>query len=88
VLDHLPVSMFLPGPPPGPPSPLYLTWIIGTTTYLGGATGIERQLETERHRRGRQCREIRGAAPYPLLGEDAQTWVPRTRREGDEDRCS
>jgi hypothetical protein len=35
---------------------------------------------------GRQWREIRGAAPYPLLGEDAQTWVSRTRREGDEHR--
>ena len=30
--------------------------------------------------------EIRGAAPYPLLGEDAQTSVSRTRREGDEHR--
>ena len=36
----------------------------------------------------RQWREIRGAAPYPLLGEDAQTWVSRTRREGDEHRQS
>lgn len=35
---------------------------------------------------GRQWREIRGAAPYPLLGEDAQAWVSRTRREGDEHR--
>ena len=36
----------------------------------------------------RQWREIRGAAAYPLLGEDAQTWVSRTRREGDEHRQS
>lgn len=36
----------------------------------------------------RQWREIRGAAPYSLLGEDAQTWVSRTRREGDEHRRS
>lgn len=34
----------------------------------------------------RQWREIRGAAAYPLVGEDAQTWVSRTRREGDEHR--
>jgi hypothetical protein len=34
----------------------------------------------------RQWREICGAAPYPLLGEDAQAWVSRTRREGDEHR--
>ncbi len=35
---------------------------------------------------GREWREICGAAPYPLLGEDAQAWVSRTRREGDEHR--
>jgi hypothetical protein len=34
----------------------------------------------------RQWREISGAAPYPLLGQDAQAWVSRTRREGDEHR--
>ena len=34
----------------------------------------------------RKWREIRGSAPYPLLGEDAQAWVSRTRREGDEHR--
>jgi hypothetical protein len=28
----------------------------------------------------RKWREIRGSAPYPLLGEDAQVWVSRTRR--------
>jgi hypothetical protein len=37
-------------------------------------------------RANRQWREIQGAAPYPLLGEDAQAWVSRTRREGDEHR--
>jgi hypothetical protein len=36
----------------------------------------------------RQWREIRGAAPYPLVDEDAQTWVSRTRSEGDEHRQS
>ena len=34
----------------------------------------------------RKWREICGSAPYPLLGEDAQAWVSRTRREGDEHR--
>jgi len=34
----------------------------------------------------RRWREIAGAAPGPLLGEDAQAWVTRTRREGDEGR--
>ena len=34
----------------------------------------------------RKWREIRGSVPYPLLGEDAQAWVSRTRREGDEHR--
>jgi hypothetical protein len=35
---------------------------------------------------GRQWREIRGAAPYPLVGEDAQAWVSRSRREDDQSR--
>jgi hypothetical protein len=34
----------------------------------------------------RRWREICGAAAYPLLGEDAQAWVSRTRREDDEYR--
>ena len=37
-------------------------------------------------KRARDWQEIRGAAPYPLVGEDAQRWVSRTRREGDEAR--
>lgn len=32
----------------------------------------------------RSLMEFRGAAPYPLCGEDAQAWVSRTRREWDE----
>src|SRR5437016_4832195 len=35
-----------------------------------------------------QCRrrwaDIAGSAPYPLAGEDAQTWVSRSRQEDDE----
>ena len=27
--------------------------------------------------------DIRGTAPYPLTGEDAQDWVSRTRQEDD-----
>ena len=37
-------------------------------------------------RAGRSWSEIAGAAAYPLVGEDAQAWVTRTRREGDEHR--
>jgi len=34
----------------------------------------------------RSWSEIRGALPCPAFGEDAQEWVSRTRREGDECR--
>ena len=34
----------------------------------------------------RKWHDICGAAPYPLTGEDAQTWVSRARAENDEDR--
>jgi hypothetical protein len=34
----------------------------------------------------RKWREIRGLARPSLLGEDAQAWVSRTRREADEHR--
>jgi hypothetical protein len=30
--------------------------------------------------------DAQGIAPYPLMGEDAQAWVTRTRRESDESR--
>ena len=30
--------------------------------------------------------DLKGMAPYPMMGEDAQDWVSRTRREGDEHR--
>ena len=35
---------------------------------------------------GRAWPELEGTAPNPLLGEDAQVWVTRTRREADERR--
>ena len=31
-------------------------------------------------------REIQGKATYPLVGEDAQEWVSRTRQEATENR--
>ncbi|MEH1948499.1 MAG: hypothetical protein V7K77_16345 [Nostoc sp.] len=34
----------------------------------------------------RKWSDMKGMAPYPLLGEDAQEWVSRTRQEGDEHR--
>ena len=48
----------------------------------------ERAQESYRVSRHRQWHEICGAAPYPLLGEDAQDWVSRTRREGDASRLA
>ena len=36
--------------------------------------------------RKRFWREIRGIVAYPLCEEDAQEWVSRTRRDGDERR--
>ncbi|MDQ3705815.1 MAG: hypothetical protein M3437_11425 [Chloroflexota bacterium] len=35
---------------------------------------------------GRQWQEIAGAAPYPLLGEDAQVVISQTRSESDQNR--
>jgi hypothetical protein len=36
----------------------------------------------------RRWSEIAGAVTSPLLGEDAQSWVSRSRREADEHRQS
>lgn len=30
--------------------------------------------------------DLKGMAPYPMMGEDAQEWVSRTRQEGDDQR--
>ena len=38
--------------------------------------------------RQRAWKDLRGKAPYPLCGEDAQDWVSRTRRESDERRLA
>ena len=34
----------------------------------------------------RKWLDVAGTAPYPLVGEDAQEWVTRTRRESQEHR--
>ena len=34
----------------------------------------------------RKWRDIQGKATYPLVGEDAQEWVSRTRQEATENR--
>lgn len=34
----------------------------------------------------RKWKDVCGMLPYPALGEDAQTYISRTRREGDEHR--
>lgn len=41
---------------------------------------------TPKHRQ--KWREIRGLVQQPALGEDAQTWISRSRREDDEHRES
>lgn len=33
-----------------------------------------------------QWSDLKGLARYPMMGEDAQAWVSRTRREADEHR--
>ncbi len=57
------------------------------------ALDVEEQLRLEAHllERAREAvaqeqprrkwRELRGLATYPVVGEDAQEWVTRTRRE-------
>ena len=42
---------------------------------------IRERLEQLRSESKVKWRDIRGAAPYPMMGEDAQEWVSRTRRE-------
>ena len=34
----------------------------------------------------RKLSEFKGRAPYPVVGEDAQAWVSRTRQEATEQR--
>jgi len=55
--------------------------LIGKIVYDLSIQAIESNLP-ERH----DWMSLRGVAPNLLDGEDAQTWVSRTRRESDEDR--
>ena len=48
---------------------------------------IERARQGAPTRPRRKWSEICGLFPYPLTGEDAQAWVTRTRRAGDEQRA-
>ena len=47
-----------------------------------------RLLDQTPQNRQRAWKDLRGKAPYPLCGEDAQDWVSRTRRESDERRLT
>ena len=47
-----------------------------------------RLLDQTPQNRQRAWKDLRGKAPYPLCGEDAQDWVSRTRRESDERRLA
>jgi len=49
------------------------------------ARSILQEIDAEQPPR-RKWSEIRGIVPHPYLGEDAQEWVSRTRREADEIR--
>jgi hypothetical protein len=56
-------------------------WLIGKIVNDLSIQAIEGELP-DRH----DWTSLRGIAPDLLDGEDAQTWVSRTRRESDEDR--
>lgn len=47
---------------------------------------VESVAATEKPKKKFKVSDFRGIAKYPMLGEDAQEWVSRTRREGDEHR--
>jgi hypothetical protein len=55
--------------------------LVGKIVYDLSIQAAEGEL-TEHH----DWMSLRGVAPDILNGEDAQTWVSRTRRESDEDR--
>jgi hypothetical protein len=50
--------------------------------HLAGTSLPARGIQRPR----RSWMDLEGAAPYPLVGEDAQAWVTRTRAEGAEER--
>jgi hypothetical protein len=49
---------------------------------------IKEYIPTEPVKSTRKWSDIKGMATTPLMGEDAQEWVSRSRREGDEHRES
>ncbi|HIK09159.1 MAG TPA: hypothetical protein IGS52_02630 [Oscillatoriaceae cyanobacterium M33_DOE_052] len=50
--------------------------------------GVAESLKSQPHQTSgkRKLSEFRGMVKHPFFGEDAQEWVTRTRREGDEHR--
>jgi hypothetical protein len=49
---------------------------------------IKEYVPTEPVKSQRKWSDLKGMATSPLMGEDAQEWMSRTRREGDEHRES
>jgi hypothetical protein len=49
---------------------------------------IREYVPTESAKTSRKWSDLRGMVTAPLMCEDAQEWVSRTRREGDEHRAS
>jgi hypothetical protein len=49
---------------------------------------IREYVPTETVKSTRRWRDLKGMVTSPLMDEDAQEWVSRTRREGDEHRES
>lgn len=48
--------------------------------------GVRRDIPASAPRPQRKWGEVYGAIPHPALGEDAQEYITRTRREADEAR--
>lgn len=49
------------------------------------AEHLKRRTATD-HSPQRKWLDMAGTMPYPLMGEDAQVWVTRTRQESQEQR--
>jgi hypothetical protein len=49
---------------------------------------IKEYVPTEPVKSQRKWSDLKGMATSPLMGEDAQEWISRARREGDEHRES
>lgn len=49
---------------------------------------IKEYIPPESNKLARKWSDLKGMVTAPLMGEDAQEWVSRTRREGDEHRES